>query len=301
MSAGERLPGTPDPMQRWTGAQGVTLAGDYWGDPAGPLVLLQHGGGQTRHAWGRAIQALAARHWHAVTFDLPGHGESEWAPDGDYGLDVFGASVAGVARQYEQPVLVGASLGGLAALAAIGQGLVPEAAGLVLVDITPRFEPAGVERIRNFMRQGVDGFDSLEEVADAIATYVPNRQRPRNLTGLTKNVRQRDDGKWVWHWDPLFMTRIDQGSGEPTAGQYSGDRIRQAARNVKVPVLLVHGASSDVVSPEGVAELKELIPHALAVDVAGAGHMVAGDRNDNFNNAVIDFLERVIRPQLAEG
>lgn len=286
-------------MFKVTGSGGLTLAADEAGAVSDPNVLLFHGGGQTRHAWGRAIQALAARHWHALTFDLPGHGDSDWAPDGDYGLDVFGANVAGVARQYERPVLVGASLGGLAALAAIGQGLVPDAAGLVLVDITPRFEPAGVARIRNFMRQGVDGFDSLEEVADAIATYVPNRQRPRNLTGLSKNVRQRDDGKWVWHWDPRFMTRIDQGTGEPTAGQYSGDRIRQSARNVKVPVLLVHGASSDVVSPEGVAELKDLIPHALIVDVAGAGHMVAGDRNYNFNNAVIDFLEHTIRPGLA--
>ena len=282
-----------------TSPGGLSLAADEAGEVGDPNVLLFHGGGQTRHAWGRAIQALAARHWHAVTFDLPGHGDSEWAPDGDYGLDVFSASVAGVARQYDRPVLVGASLGGLAGLGAIGQGLVPDAAGLVLVDITPRFEPAGVERIRDFMRQGVDGFDSLEHVADAIASYVPNRQRSRNLAGLTKNVRQRDDGKWVWHWDPRFMSRVDEGTGEPTAGRYSGDRIRESARNVKVPVLLVHGASSDVVSPEGVAELKELIPHALIVDVAGAGHMVAGDRNDNFNNAVIDFLERVIRPGLA--
>jgi len=282
-----------------TSPGGLSLAADEAGEVGDPNVLLFHGGGQTRHAWGRAIQALAARHWHAVTFDLPGHGDSEWAPDGDYGLDVFSASVAGVARQYDRPVLVGASLGGLAGLGAIGQGLVPDAAGLVLVDITPRFEPAGVERIRDFMRQGVDGFDSLEDVADAIASYVPNRQRSRNLAGLTKNVRQRDDGKWVWHWDPRFMSRVDEGTGEPTAGRYSGDRIRESARNVKVPVLLVHGASSDVVSPEGVAELKELIPHALIVDVAGAGHMVAGDRNDNFNNAVIDFLERVIRPGLA--
>jgi non-heme chloroperoxidase len=287
-------------MFKLTGSGGLTLAADEAGEVGDPTVLLFHGGGQTRHAWGRAIQALAARHWHAVTVDLPGHGDSDWAPDGDCGLDVFGSNVAGVARQYQQPVLVGASLGGLAGLAAIGQGLVPEAVGLVLVDITPRFEPTGVARIRDFMRQGVDGFDSLEAVADAIASYVPNRQRPRNLTGLTKNVRRRDDGKWVWHWDPRFMTRIDQGAGEPTAGQYSGDRIRQSARNVTVPVLLVHGASSDVVSLEGVAELQELVPHAEIVDVADAGHMVAGDRNDSFNNAVIDFLERVIRPQLAE-
>ena len=130
---------------------------------------------------------------------------------------------------------------------------------------------------------------------------LPNRKRPNDLSGLRKNVRQRDDGKWVWHWDPRFFNRIGQGNdaGEPTAGRLTPfDRLADASRKIKVPTLLVRGGASDVVSPEGAAELRQLIPHAETVDVAGAGHMVAGDRNDRFNDSVIEFLDRVIRPTL---
>lgn len=284
---------------------GLEMVADVRGAAGDPAVLLFHGGGQTRHAWGGALTALAARSWHAASFDLPGHGDSAWLPDGNYDIDAFAKAVADVANQFVHPVLVGASLGGLSSLVAVGEGLARDPAGLVLVDVTPRLEPAGVNRISEFMRLGVDGFDSLDDVADAIASYVPNRTRPKNLSGLTKNVRQRADGKWVWHWDPAFFTRIgsqpeDNGDaaslGEPTAGRFApAMRLHAACRNVTVPTLLVRGGSSDVVSEAGAAELLQLIPHAEIVDVAGAGHMVAGDRNDRFNDAVIEFLERVVR------
>ena len=210
-----------------------------------------------------------------------------------------------MANQFRHPVLVGASLGGLSSLVAVGEGLAHDPAALVLVDVTPRLEQEGVSRISNFMRLGIDGFDSLEAVADAVASYVPNRKRPKDINGLRKNVRQREDGKWVWHWDPRFFSRIGPetpaeaeaaAAGEPTAGRFSPPlRLHAASRAVKVPTLLVRGGSSDVVSAEGAAELLELIPHAEIVDVAGAGHMVAGDRNDRFNDAVIEFLERIVR------
>jgi pimeloyl-ACP methyl ester carboxylesterase len=271
---------------------GTQMAATNVGDPLAPPVLLFHGGGQTRHAWGGAARVLADRGWFAVSFDLPGHGDSDWVPEGVYDLDLFTGDVAAVARQFRRPVLIGASLGGMSSLVAIGEGLV-EAAGLVLVDVTPRMEAAGVERIRAFMQTGADGFDSLEDVADAIAGYLPNRARPSDLSGLRKYVRQRDDGKWVWHWDPRFMTRVGQSDGEPTAGRFSPPgRLEQAARSVTVPTLLVRGGSSDVVSADAAAELQEMIPHAEIVDVAGAGHMVAGDRNDRFTAAVVEFLDR---------
>ena len=283
-------------------ADGVTLTADVAGDPAGPPVLLFHGGGQTRHAWGGALESLATDGWRALSFDLRGHGESDWSPNGSYDLDRFAADVAAVAARFVRPVLVGASLGGLSSLTAIGESSAPLASGLVLVDVTPRLEAKGVGRIRDFMALGVDGFDSLDAVADAVSSYVPHRERPKDLSGLRKNVRQRDDGKWVWHWDPAFFARVgDAEAGEPTAGRFSPhDRLASAARKITVPTLLVRGGASDVVSPEGAAELKQLIPHAEVVDVAGAGHMVAGDRNDRFNAAVVDFLDR-IRPTFASG
>ncbi|MCU1392349.1 MAG: hypothetical protein JWM34_777 [Ilumatobacteraceae bacterium] len=290
---------------RTTTNDGLDMVADVQGDPADPCVLLFHGGGQTRHAWGGALSALAATSWYAASFDLPGHGDSAWVPDGNYDIDRFANAVADVSNEFRHPVLVGASLGGLSSLVAVGEGLVHDPAALVLVDVTPRMEKAGVTRISDFMRLGIDGFDSLEDVADAVASYVPNRQRPKDVSGLRKNVRQRADGKWVWHWDPKFFSRMGpetaaddatSDSGEPTAGRFSPPmRLHAASRKVRIPTLLVRGGSSDVVSAEGAAELLELIPHAEIVDVAGAGHMVAGDRNDRFNDAVIEFLERVVR------
>jgi non-heme chloroperoxidase len=68
--------------------------------------------------------------------------------------------------------------------------------------------------------------------------------------------------------------------------------MEQAARHIKIPTLLVRGKESEVVSPEGAQLLLDLIPHAQQVDVAGAGHMVAGDKNDAFNSAIEAFLSR---------
>ena len=266
----------------------ITLVGEQWGDPGAPPVLLLHGGGQTRHAWGRTAQALAARGWRALTVDLRGHGDSDWSPDGAYGLDRFALDVRRLVPDMgAPPVLVGASLGGLASLIALGEPPPVDAAALVLVDVVPRLEEGGVDRIRAFMTSAPDGFADLEEAADAVASYMHHRPRPSDLSGLRKNLRQRPDGRWMWHWDPNFIRPNAEGPN----GFDDHERLMAAARAITVPTLLVRGGVSDVVSVDGARELQGLIPHATLVDVAGAGHMVAGDRNDRFSAAVLEFLE----------
>lgn len=274
------------------GAGGVRLAADAFGDPADPPVLLLHGGGQTRFAWGTTPRVLADRGWRVYRVDLRGHGESEWPEDGDYSLWAFADDTRTIARAMPSlPVLVGASLGGLSSMVAIGETPTPIARALVLVDVAPTMEESGKERIGAFMREHVEsGFGSLDEVADAIAAYNPHRPRPSDLSGLQKNVRLRDDGRWVWHWDPRFMTM----SPDETRSSFaSSDRLKDAARHVTIPTLLVRGRVSDLLSEEGAKELLELVPQAEYADVAGAGHMVAGDRNDLFNDAIVGFLDRV--------
>ena len=207
MPAGTRLPGTPEPMHYWPGHGGLRLAGDAWGDPAGPLVLLQHGGGQTRHAWKGTGQILGEAGYHAVAFDARGHGDSDWAADGAYSQDVMVRDLERiiVALGQPRPVLIGASMGGGTSLVAVGEGQV-DAAALVLVDIAPRIEVEGVAKIRAFMSQRPEGFDSLEQIAQAIGNYQPQRARKRSLDGLVKNVRLGADGKYRWHWDPLYRS-----------------------------------------------------------------------------------------------
>ncbi|MEA2274414.1 MAG: hypothetical protein QOI98_3122 [Solirubrobacteraceae bacterium] len=278
------------------GRDGIRLAADVEGDPAAPPVLLFHGGGQTRHAWGTTLKVLGERGWRAYSVDLRGHGESEWADDGDYTLDAFAEDIRILASGMPQPpALVGASLGGIASMAAIGETEGPPiASALVLVDVAPTIEVEGALRIGAFMAEHMeDGFGSLEEVADAISAYNPHRPRPTDLSGLRKNLRQRPDGRWAWHWDPRFISGRFGSQDETRSSLVDPARLRIAAKNLTIPVLLVRGRMSDLLSEEGAQELLELVPHARLVDVAGAGHMVAGDRNDLFNDEVVSFLEEV--------
>jgi pimeloyl-ACP methyl ester carboxylesterase len=190
---------------------------------------------------------------------------------------------------------VGASLGGNAALAAIGHH--PELAlGLVLVDVSPFLQPEGANRIRTFMTARPDGFASLEEVADAIAEYLPHRPRPRSLDGLRKNLRQVD-GRYFWHWDPAFLkTATDQAVQRDNL--IDPARLGAAAMALRIPTLLIRGGQSDVLSADDARRFLELVPHAEFCDVADAHHMVAGDDNKVFDTVLGDYLDRRIRSRL---
>jgi len=272
-------------------ADGVDLVVDAFGDDQHQPVVLLHGGGQTRHAWGGAAEAFAAAGRYALAVDLRGHGHSDWSPDGMYGLSRFAGDVHTIVDHLGRPpALVGASLGGLASIIAVGESTEAVASSLVLVDVAPRVEEEGRNKIADFMRAGFDGFDTLDDAADLIASFMPHRPRPTDLSGLKKNLRQRGDGRWYWHWDPRFITNREGVDGQE--GLVNHERLCAAASRITIPTMLVRGRMSDIVSDESVRELQELVPHAEVIDVAGAGHMVAGDKNDIFNSAVIEFVQR---------
>jgi pimeloyl-ACP methyl ester carboxylesterase len=267
----------------------VSLCADIGGFPSAPAVIFLHGGGQTRHSWGNAARSLVKQGYYCLALDLRGHGDSSWPVDGDYSTDAFIADLNAVISTLQHPpVLVGASLGGATSLLAVGESNVPLAKALILVDVVPRMAPAGIQHIRDFMRGNPQGFATLEDAADAVATYIPGRPRPASPKGLMKNLRLKEDGRYYWHWDPRF-----QNDQSRTRMSDLFARMESAAKRVKIPTLLVRGKQSEVVSLEGAQQLLELIPHSEYVDVEGAGHMVAGDRNDVFNQSIEAFLSRL--------
>lgn len=270
----------------YRGADNIRLVADVGGPVDGQPVVLLHGGGQTRHSWSRAFDELVSKGYRVVSLDSRGHGDSGWSEEGDYSIDALGADLRRViATLSRPPILVGASLGGVTAL--VVQGETPDlASALVLVDVAPQLEFIGVSHIITFMTAHKHGFASLDEVADAVAAYNPARARPTDSAGLSKNVRQAEDGRFYWHWDPRLM----EGDHRARTQQVS-QRMLAAAERIRVPTLLVRGKQSDVVSVEGAEHLRRHLPHLQLVDIEGAGHMVAGDKNDAFNAAIIDFLQ----------
>ncbi len=280
--------------QTFTGAGGVQLAADSLAGERDTPVILLHGGGQTRHSWGTTATALAEAGWPAISVDLRGHGDSGWAKDGDYALEAFARDVVAASEfAGAPPVLVGASLGGFASMRALELDPPVEAAGLVLVDVAHRFVASGAERIVSFM-DTQDSFQHPADAIDAVASYLKEtRERPDDTSGIHRNLRRGEDGSWRWHWDPVMLenSREILDRREELEGKFA-----ETIASLEIPMMLVWGGLSEVVTPEIAAEVGRLNPRADVVEVPRTGHMVAGDSNDPFSAAVLDFLERRVAP-----
>ena len=274
----------------------ITIVADAYGDPKNQPILLLHGGGQTRHSWKKTGERLAEAGWYVVATDSRGHGESSWSKKKNYRFDFLADDLISIAKKFDKkPVLIGASMGGLTSIIALDR--YPDLAStLILVDVSPKLEKKGVDRIFDFMSAKPEGYASLQEVQDAIIAYLPQRKNaPRgkaNIKGLQKNLRRLPNGNWGWHWDPEMLNVWMSLSNHRDPSEMS-DLLNTVLRDLSIPALLVRGGMSDVVSKEIVQELLQSAPNLAYVDVKDAGHMVAGDSNDVFTDALLTFLNKV--------
>ena len=277
--------------ERFTTSSGIKIEADLWGPISDRSVLLLHGGGQTRHSWDSTARRLADIGVFAITLDLRGHGRSDWSKNSEYELSQFSEDIAFVLEEIGIcPVLVGASLGGLVGMYLEGRMRPGSISALVLVDVVPNMNVNGAERVKDFMLKHSEvGFASLSEVAEVLAEYNPYRKKPTDLEGLKKNLRKRGN-RWFWHWDPTF---ISSGRNEKNPDMRNTQLLNEVMSNIKVPTLLVRGKMSDLVTEDEVQEFLEKFPQSDFVDVSGAGHMVAGDKNDVFSEEVIAFLNQI--------
>jgi pimeloyl-ACP methyl ester carboxylesterase len=269
---------------------GLRVCVEHTGSRGAATVIFAHGFGQTRHAWNGSAAALATRGFHCVSVDGRGHGDSEWLRGTPYRLDQFVDDARAIVRHVGddsgKPAWIGASMGGLIGMITEGEAATSHFSSLVLVDVTPRWETQGVERIMRFMRAKPEGFASLDDAQNAVREYLPHRANDDTPRKLEKLLVRMDNGRWRWHWDPALLDTVASESD-----QWSG-RLVNAAQKLRLPVLLVSGGRSDIVSERTIAEFQALVPHAEHHCIADATHMVAGDANDRFTAVIADWLDR---------
>ena len=270
------------------GHDSLKLTGDLYGSDSHDLVVLLHGGGQTRHAWGNTAQKLEKQGFQVLSLDLRGHGDSDWHPNGDYSIDSHKQDIINILTFLDKPAaLVGASLGGMISLSLAGDIYKNNLCrALVMVDVGLFPDPEGASKVVGFMESGTNGFSDLEEAADAVANYLPHRKRPRDIKGLKKNLRLKEDGRYYWHWDPRFINKRDSSFDDFQSKQV------EAASRVVIPTLLIRGALSDVLTMKDVDNFLKTVSHSEYKEIENAAHMIAGDRNDIFAEAAIDFLQK---------
>ena len=262
---------------------GLMLAADAFGPEHGAPVLFFHGGGQSRRAWAGAARRVGAAGYRAFTVDLRGHGESDWAADGDYLLDAFGRDVECVVDHFEGPVaLVGASRGGQAAL--VGGSRRPGRVALIMMaDVSPSMSDEGVDQFRDFFAASLTGFPDVDAAADALAANL-GKPRMADPSRLAKALRTGADGRLYWHWDPRTV------SPEFLHPPSEGASLEVAAARVRCPVVMVRAEHSDLVSAESVALFHRLTPQLEVIEAKGVGHMFTGDDNDAFAETLLVHL-----------
>ena len=290
-------------IENFPGHDGLSLALEHYDASAANAptetqarqnrLIFTHGFGQNRLSWGTTALRLAAAGWPGLALDGRGHGDSAWSTDGAYELDHFVLDLTALAHAYTavdggKPILVGASMGGLLALLAQAEADIFSA--IILVDVTPRWEAAGVSRIFDFMRAHPNGFVSLEEAAAEVSRYLPHRD-PKNPERLRGHLRAGSDGRLRWHWDPRLLEHI------PKASERYIPRLEAAASLVRCPVLLLSGGKSDVVSKSTIASFQALVPHAEHREISDATHMIVGDRNDQFSAEIESYLSSLTLKQ----
>jgi len=262
---------------------GLFLAADAYGPASGQPVLFFHGGGQSRRSWRGAARNVGAAGYRAITIDLRGHGESDWAADGDYLLDAYARDVEALIDGFDDPViLVGASRGGQSAL--VGGSRRPGRVRLImLADVAPLLRDEGVDAIRDFFKASAAGFANVDEAADALSVHL-GQKRIANASGLKKAMRVGNDGRLFWQWDPRTV------SPEFLNPPSEGLALEEAAARLRDPVVLVRAELSSIVTDESVALFRQLTTQLKVVVAHGVGHMFTGDRNDAFAETLLDHL-----------
>ena len=274
-----------EPVDRDVRVNGMNFHYLEWGDAGNHTVLMLHGNSQQAHSWDFASLPLS-EHYRVIALDQRGHGDSDWAPDGDYSLEAQVGDLAGFVEVMglDDFTLIGHSMGGRNSYV-WASGNSEKLRGLVIVDTGPETQRRGSDRIRQF-RELPDELDSFEEFAQRVMEYT-GRTHEQVVGALKYSIRERADGKWTWKYDKAMRNR------DHRPASWSSEQLWEAVAKITCPTLVVRGDRSDLFSEETMRRMADVIPNCATVTIARAGHLVQGDNPPDFNAAALEFLRQV--------
>ena len=270
--------------REFEGFGGLRIVADAFGAAESPPVVLVHSGGQAKEFWHGSARALAEAGRYAICIDLRGHGESGHAPDGRYDLDAQVQDLRAVLSALpSRALVVGAGLGGITALAAVGESAPHLVSGLALVDVNIWFEEAELKRLHAALIERTTSAETSEQIVDALTAAHPGEPAPADRQRLLSAFTRQQDGRLEWRGDPKALESTD------LFGQQ--ERLSEAAARIAAPVVLMRGSLNETISNERFLRLQAMIKGSEIVEIEGAGHFL-GEREDLFNAVLLDFLER---------
>ena len=275
------------PESKFVEANGLKFHYLDWGSPDNPVILLLHGFAQQAHSWDFVALSFADK-YRVIALDQRGHGDSEWATDGDYSPEIQQVDIRAIihALSLDQFILMGLSMGGRNAFtyAANAPGKIK---ALIIVDSGPQNLEKGSQNIRNFVEQD----DELNSVGDFVARvmkYNPSRDPIQIRGSIIHNLKQLPNNKWTWKYDKSLRA---PGARSRMITPELALRLWGYLESLQCPTLVVKGDRSDVFSERTADEMHSRIPMSKLAVVENAGHLVTGDNPSGFQKVVTKFIQ----------
>ena len=273
------------PQDKYVNANGMKFHYLEWGDPSNPPLMLLHGFAQTCHSWDFVALSLCDR-YRVIVLDQRGHGDSDWAPDGDYTPETQQKDIAAIVGELgiSRFKLMGLSMGGRNSFT-YAANHAEQVMALVIVDAGPENQRAGSNNIRSFVTQE-DELDSVEDFVNRVLKFNPRRAAEQVRGSLMHNLKQLPSGKWTWKYDKILRSPDRRMGRDPEMSK----KLWGYIESLQCPTMVVRGENSDVIALETANEMHERIPNGRLVTVEKAGHLVMGDNPSGFLAAVNDFF-----------
>lgn len=271
------------------------MAYHEWGNPNNPqVVLCVHGLTRTGRDFDALAQQLASQ-YRVICPDVVGRGMSDWLSDSAfYSVPQYTSDMLTLIGRLQPQRLhwVGTSMGGLIGLVYAGilsqlqlkeSSLTPSQThtalpdsgvrldSLILNDVGPHIEPVSLERIGQYVGEGVSFTDfqaAVDYVKATCASFGPHSAS--QWTDLTRYVYIEKGGKWIKHYDLALATPFKQMTPELAA---QGEAMLWGGyASIHAPLQIIRGADSDLLSLETCEKMLSLQPKAKLTQIPGVGH-----------------------------
>jgi len=277
------------PKSKFLKANGLKFHYLEWGNTSNPTIVMLHGFAQQAHSWDFVALAFADR-YRVIAIDQRGHGDSDWATDGDYSPETQQFDIEGIVAELEldQFILMGLSMGGRNSFTYAANNP-KKVKALVIVDAGPENVRVGTQNIRNFVEQE-DELDSIDAFVDRVIKYNPRRDPVQIRGSIINNIKQLPNGKWTWKYDKLLRSRGRMGRKQDPEVT---NRLWTYVESLSCPTLVVKGDRSDVIADDTADQMHKRIPGGKIAIVENAGHLVMGDNPSGFEKAVTTFIQGI--------
>jgi pimeloyl-ACP methyl ester carboxylesterase len=269
--------------ERTVRVNGITLHYLDWGPIDAPPVVLLHGITGHARVWDHLAERLLPGR-RVLALDQRGHGDSDPAPDDDYRVGAMADDVAAFAGSLRLPrfALVGHSMGGRIAIKYAADHAA-RLERLVIIDIGPDINLAGLQRVRDMMAKSPERIESEEWAVEYIRRANPLQNVDMLRERVRHGLRRLPDGELTWKYAKGLRDMMREGRRDAVD-------LWEPLPRIPCPTLIVRGAESDILAPEVAKKMAERLPDGRVVEIEGAGHTVPADRPEEFVREMRAFL-----------